>query len=233
MTNNKLLRELHRLRSFLRDLRTELERIPKTLKVHQNKVIEKEKALQDLQNQIKKFKVEQHEKETEIKGFADKLKRYEAQLEASKSSKEIEANQHQIQYCQQQIKELEETILQRMATLDEQQLLLPTAENQLKKAKGDLEQFQIDSQNRKQRNESEIVNCEAQLRELELQIPSTIKANIDRLVKSYGPDGFAKVENRTCQNCQSEITKQQLSEIERDHFLCCSRCGRALYLAEG
>ena len=53
-----------------------------------------------------------------------------------------------------------------------------------------------------------------------------------RVVKSKGSDGMAKVENDCCGGCFQQIQPNRLNQLVMEHAVLCTSCGRLLYLPE-
>jgi uncharacterized protein len=230
MTTPALLQEIHRLRKHIRELNNEIERAPRVIKAHQAKLLKQEDGLKERKDSIKKLKVTLNDKEGSLKSANQQLAKYEKQQNEAGNPKEFEALQHEIAHTQGIRQKLEEEILTLMSQLDEANEKLPKQEQELAKGKEDFKTFEKDSADRIIRLKEEIKLAEGELAKVELNVPSSIRVHFDRLVKAYGPDAFAKVDNRACQHCHSTITSEMSSQLQKDTFICCKSCGRALYL---
>jgi predicted nucleic acid-binding Zn-ribbon protein len=227
-----LFREIHRLRRHLRDLQTEIDRIPGTRKARQAKVAKQEQALKDFQDGIKHLKVELHDKEVRLKGAGQQLTKHERQLSDMTTPKEIGAMQTEIANSKALIAQLEDEILAGMADLDERTAKVPEFDASLKKAKQELAGVETEMSERLERLTREKKLAEEELQNAEAQLPAAALGQYDRLVKAYGPDALAAVTERICGQCRSAVTAQNIHELLAGHFLCCNNCGRALYLSE-
>jgi predicted nucleic acid-binding Zn-ribbon protein len=227
-----VLREAHRLRRHLRELGEEIDRLPRTLKAHQAKVAKQEQALKEFLDGVKHLKVDLHDKETRLKAAGQQLAKYERQLSDMTTPKEVEARQTEIANTRTLIAGLEEQILAGMGDLDDRTAKAPEHEGLLKKAKADLATFAAESKERQDRLAREKKQAEEELTKIEAQIPDDVRGQYDRLVNAYGADALAAVKGRSCGQCRSAVTSQNLHELLAGKFLCCGTCGRALYLAE-
>jgi hypothetical protein len=72
-----ILREIHRLRSYSRDLVNSLESGPRRIKAQQIALTKAEEEMRVVQDAIKKLKVNVHEHETSVKGVQEQIKKYE------------------------------------------------------------------------------------------------------------------------------------------------------------
>jgi len=227
-----LFRESHRLRRFIRDLQSEINRVPLTLKAHQQKVAKQEQALKDAQDSLKKLKAHVLEREATLKSTNQQKAKYEKQQNEVANKKEYEALQHEIDHTEQLRQQIEEEILTGMMDSDERTAKLPEFEAQLKSAREQLAAFQQEMEARVTQLKDELGRAQTDLDAVEAKVPTSIRSNFDRLIKAFGPDAFAAVEGRNCQHCRTSITIQAENELRGGQFVTCKNCARGLYLAE-
>jgi len=224
-----VFRELHRLRRHLRDLRAEIERIPRLLKAHEAKITKQDQALKQAQDDLKHLKVNTHDKEVNLKTTTQLLTKYEKQLNDMKSPKEVELKEKEIATSKKTIAELEEQILAAMAEIDERTAKMPELDKALKSAKAEYSAFEKESKERYERLAGEIKLTEDKLKKQEVHLPATIRGTYDRLVKAYGSDALAMVQKCSCGYCHTSVTAQNVSELMQGRFVACNSCGRMLY----
>ncbi|MFM7151629.1 MAG: zinc ribbon domain-containing protein [Gemmataceae bacterium] len=225
-----LFREIHRLRSYLRDLQEEIDRIPLQRKAFQNKQAKAEKNLADEQETIKKLKIGITDREKQIKSKGDQIERYQRQQNESTSKKEYDAFNLEIAHAREAIGKLEDEILQAMAEVEERQARLPTHEKALSAAKAELVQFEAEIGPRKTFLDEQFQDATGKLKEAEKLVPAKLKAQYDRTIQSMGADGFALVRDMNCTECYTEINRTLELRLINDEFVVCPSCGRILYL---
>lgn len=228
-----LLRELHRLRKHLRELQSEIDLGPRVMKAQQAKLDAEEAAHKEAYEILKQLKLKQKEDEVSLKATEQQLSKFEAQIHSAGSAKEFDAKQHEIAYARKQKGELEDAILATMNEIEERTANTPNVEKRWADARREFEQYKIDAKERLERLRADQSASEAELAATEAKLPADVRGRYDRLVKSYGPDALAAVGGRSCQQCRRSITEQQRNDLVRGDFVCCSQCGRGLYLAEG
>jgi predicted nucleic acid-binding Zn-ribbon protein len=228
-----ILKELHRLRKHLRDLQNEIDLGPRVMKAQQAKLAAEEAAHKEAYEILKRLKIKQKEDEVSLKATEQQLAKFEAQIHSAGSAKEFEAKQHEIAYARKQKGELEDAVLATMNEIEERTANLPAVEQRWADARKEFEQYQVDAGERLERMRADQAASQAELATTEAKLPPEVKGRYDRLVKSYGPDSLAAVNGRSCQHCRRSITEQQRNDLLRGEFICCSQCGRGLYLAEG
>ena len=86
-----LLREIHRLRIHAREMQAEIDRGPVALKAHRNKLAKLEAAFAEAQDTLKKLKVTTHEKEVSLKAANQQIAKYEKQTDEVTDMKQMEA----------------------------------------------------------------------------------------------------------------------------------------------
>jgi predicted nucleic acid-binding Zn-ribbon protein len=229
----ELMREIHRLRKFARDLQEQLDRIPRQLKARQSVVDRAEATLKEAQDAIKHLKVTAHEKDVALKSSHTKLKKRDKQLEeaaaAGAPTKELEGLRKEVANERTAIGQLEEEILGAIAESEEKTGDLPTLEAVLKKAREEYAAFEKTVGERRDGLTAQLTEAQQQLRSQEEQVPETIRVQYNRIVAAMGPDGFAAVQGRTCAACYTEITAQNYHDLARGAYFLCKSCGRILY----
>src|SRR5262245_35840647 len=107
----ELLRECHRLRKQPKEWQAEIAPPPRQLKAQQTKVARQEELRQEAQDSLKKLKVSQHDKETQLKQTQALIAKHERQLNEAGSKKEYDALKSEIAAEQAKSRKLEDEIL--------------------------------------------------------------------------------------------------------------------------
>lgn len=223
------LRELHRVRKHLRELKSEIDLGPRVQKIQEQKLAAEKQAHADAHDAVGKLKLKIRDDEGTLKQVNGQLAKFEKQLNDAASPKEYEGKKSEIRQAQEKIAATEELILQQMEDLEKKTADLPNADRRWADAQAEFAQSKIDAAERLERLLDDQRLNTALLAELEAKLPADVKPQYDRLVRSYGPDALAGVDGRICQQCRTTITEQQRSELIGGKFLCCSKCGRGLY----
>jgi predicted nucleic acid-binding Zn-ribbon protein len=228
---NPLLRELHRLRKLIRDAHAEVERAPRVLKAHQNKLAAQEKAVADAKDALKHRKADVLTGESQIKSLHQALTKHEKQLDGLTGPKEIEAKQHDIANKRSLIAKQEDDLLAAMTDVEERTAKIPELDAGLAKARADFQQYEKEAAERQARLKEEGAVAAKALAAEEAKIPPSVRGQYDRLVKAHGADALAAVEGQSCSHCRVGITMQMYSDLQRGtEIIFCRNCGRALYL---
>jgi predicted nucleic acid-binding Zn-ribbon protein len=227
-----ILREIHRLRRFAKDLQTEIDRTPRLLKGQQTRVSRQEEALKQAQDDLKHLKVTAHEKEVELKQTLQEITKHEDQLNRAGSKKEYDALKAEIAAGKKRTQGLEDEILEALTHIDERTAEIPTVEKALKQAKTEYAEFEKSSQGRLGELATQLEQAQQQIKDVEASLPDDIRPQYNRQIAARGEDALAAVQNRTCMACYTEITAQNYNDLVMNQFLVCKSCGRALYLPE-
>jgi predicted nucleic acid-binding Zn-ribbon protein len=227
-----ILREIHRLRRFAKDLQTKIEQAPRTLKAQQGRVSRQEEILRQAQDGLKHLKVSIHEKEVTLRTTLQQITKYEKQQNEAAGKKEYDALQHEIDAAKKKMQQVEDEILDAMGQSEEETARLPELEKSLKQVREEVVQFERDSSARHAGFTEQLKQTEQQIAEVEASLPPEVRPTYTRLIGAKGEDGMSAVNGRTCTACYTEITAQNYNDLSVGNFVLCKSCGRMLYLPE-
>jgi predicted nucleic acid-binding Zn-ribbon protein len=227
-----LLREAHRLRRHLRELKSEIDLGPRVLKIQEQKLAAAKAAHAAAHDHIQKLKLKIRDDEGTLKVVNGQLAKFEKQLNDAASPKEYEGKQSEIRQAKEKVAALEEAILMGMEELEQKTAHLPTDDKIWAEAQAEFEQYKIDAKERLERLSADQRASVEALAKVDGQFPPAVKPQYDRLIKAYGPDGLAALSGKVCGQCRVGMSDQARSDITAGKFVCCSTCGRALYLGE-
>jgi predicted nucleic acid-binding Zn-ribbon protein len=222
-------REIHRLRRFARELQQEIDRGPIQLKARRNVATKIAEAYQAAQDELKKLKVTVHEKEGALKATHTQIAKYEKQQDEVGDKKQYDALKHEIATAQAKAATLEDEILNGMSETEERTAKLPEQEKAATKGRDDLAAFEREQGERLTRLAEQLKDTLGQLKEAERGIPEQYAAQYQRMVTAFGADALAAVENHSCAHCHTQITIQQMHDVDTGELAICRACGRGLY----
>jgi uncharacterized protein len=226
-----ILRDCHRLRKHLRDLKEEIDRGPRVLKAQQARLAAEEHAHKDAYDTIKKLKLQLKQDEGTLKTIDQQISKLQTRSMEVTTMKEMDAVKSETQQAVAKKEQLEDTILATMNEIDERTANVPNVEKQWADAQAEFRQYQIDAKERMERLLEDQKLSDAELAKREKELPPEVVGQYNRLVKGYGPDGLAGVKMMVCQQCRQKINESIHHQIEAGAFVCCSNCGRGLYIA--
>jgi predicted nucleic acid-binding Zn-ribbon protein len=228
----EIIREIHRLRRFARDLQEQIDRGPRQLQIQQARVKRQEDALHEAQDTLKKLKVQVHDKESSLKTTHAQVVKHKGQLNAAASKKEYDALAHELAAEQARFTQLEDEILAGMAEIEERTAQLPELDKSVQNARAEFKKFEAGAGERHAEWERQLNDTMVKLKEIEPNIPENVRTTYNRLVAGLGADAFAAVVDQNCGACYTSITAQQYTELLMQSFVVCKSCGRMLYLPE-
>ncbi|MBX3400244.1 MAG: hypothetical protein KF873_16045 [Gemmataceae bacterium] len=225
-----ILRECHRLRRHLRDLKEEIERGPRVLKAQQARLAAEEQEHKDAYEIIKRLKLRQKEDEGSLKVVEANLDKLGTKAMTVTTMKEMEAVKHETEQANAKKGLLEDAILGAMTEIEERTANLPNVEKKWKDAQAEFAQYQVDAKERMERMLEDRTLSESELARREAELPNDMRDQYERLIKAHGPDGLAGVKGTVCGQCRSVIGESRFFELEAGKFVLCPVCGRGLYL---
>ncbi len=225
-----ILRECHRLRRHLRDLKEEIERGPRVLKAQQARLATEEQEHKDAYETIKRLKLRQKEDEGSLKVVEANLDKLGTKAMTVTTMKEMEAVKHETEQANAKKGLLEDAILGAMTEIEERTANLPNVEKKWKDAQAEFAQYQVDAKERMERMLEDRTLSESELARREAELPNDMRDQYERLIKAHGPDGLAGVKGTVCGQCRSVIGESRFFELEAGKFVLCPVCGRGLYL---
>jgi predicted nucleic acid-binding Zn-ribbon protein len=227
-----IFRELHRLRRHARDLHDQIERGPRTIKLHLAKIARQEEALHEANEAVKKLKVANHQKEVTLKEKQQLIAKYEEQRNRATTRKEYDTLQAEIASAREGCRRIEDEILDGMVKVEEKATEIPVAEQAVLRAKEENAEFERATQERLAAQADELRRAEQQIKDVEAGLPPEVRPAYDRQVAARNEDALAAVQGRTCAACYTEITAQMYNDLLVGRLVLCKSCGRILYLPE-
>jgi predicted nucleic acid-binding Zn-ribbon protein len=227
-----ILRELHRLRRFAKDLQTKIDQGPRALQTQQARAARQEDAVHQAQEGLKKLKVAMHEKDVTLKTTLQQITKYQKQQNEAASKKEYDALQHEIDGARKKVSKLEDEILEAMGESEEHAAKLPEVEKAAKHVKAEVARFATEHAARLADYAEQLRQTEQQIKEVEGTLPDDVRPQYQRLITAKGDDALSALSGRTCSACYTEITAQSHNNLSMGNFVICKHCGRILYLPE-
>ncbi len=227
-----ILAEIHRLRTYSRDLQERIDRAPRQAKAQQNVIAQREEDLKHGQDVVKRLKVALHEHDVSVKAEQQLIKKYEKQLSDITSKKEYDALRHEIAGVKEKIKAIEDETLTAMMDLEAKTALLPPLEDAVKKAKAEAAESERENQSQMEVWRKERDQAAEKIAVEEIKLPNDIRPQYDRLIKAMGADAMAHVEGKNCAACYTDMTETWYHNVMRRQFVLCRNCGRMLYLKD-
>lgn len=229
---NTVLRNLHYAIQKVHDLGIELEQGPRKLRQHQARVEQQQKKLEEEQAALKHVKVGIHDKELNIKDNLQKITKHQTQMGQVTTNKEYQALKHEIENEKLANKKIEDEILEIMLTLEERAKVIPEFEKAVHAAKEELKKAEAEMAGRLEEKRQILKQAEAEVAAAEDAMPPDLLVTYKRLFNSMGAGAISPLNGRSCTECYTEATSQQINDLKSNRVVTCKSCGRLLYLAE-
>jgi predicted nucleic acid-binding Zn-ribbon protein len=232
MAVTNVLRELHRIHRQLSDLSERLDRGPKQIRAREANVARLEAEVAELKAEVKAARVSADHKQLLLKSGEGKILDLKGKLNAANSNREYQALKDQIAADEMASSVLADEILEALEKIDGFVPTIAAAEGQLAKGREELSKTQQQVREQEGLLRADVKRLEAQLLEVEKELPSDFRDAYQRIVKSKGSDAMAPVENETCGGCFHRVTANLINALLMGRVVTCLSCGRLLYLPE-
>jgi predicted nucleic acid-binding Zn-ribbon protein len=226
------LRELHRIHQQLADLRDRLERGPKQVRAREANVAQLEARLTEARDKAKQTQMGVDRKQLDLKAGEQKVIDLRVKLNGANSNREYQAFLEQIAAAEMAGSVLSDEILEGMEKFDEHGVAVKEAEKNLSSGKQELDKAKKAVDESAAAIHGDITRLEAELAQAEKELPSDIKADYQRVVRSKGADSLSAADDGVCTGCGQQITLNMQNELQLSKLVFCKSCGRLLYLAE-
>lgn len=226
------IRECHRLRKHLKNLQSEIDLGPRVAKAQLARLGQEEQAHKTAHETIKKLKLKQREDEGTLKQVETLLDKLHARSMTVTTMKEMDATRSEIAQATAKKEALEDAILSAMTEVEERTAKTPEVDKRWADAQAEYRQQQEEGKARLARLHEEVGLSKEALAKVEATLPPKVKPTYDGLVKAFGPDAMAVVENRVCLGCRTSLTEQKMIDLRAGAFTLCSNCGKMLHTAE-
>ncbi|QEG35194.1 zinc ribbon domain-containing protein [Bythopirellula goksoeyrii] len=227
-----VLRELHRIHTQLGDLNERLARGPRQVQARQSNVTHQETALSAAQDKVLQTKKATDQKQLDLKTSENKILDWKAKLNTCSNNREYQTLVEQIAAAEMANSVLADEILELMERVDQLSLEVKEVEKSLAAVKSDLATFRDSVTAEGELIKGDIVRLEAELAEVEKELPVTLKEDYKRVIRGKGADGMAPVEDLVCQGCGQKITLNMQNDLLLSNPIFCKNCGCLLYLNE-
>jgi predicted nucleic acid-binding Zn-ribbon protein len=226
------LRELHRIHQRLADLRDRLERGPKQVRAREANVAQLETKLAEARDRAKQTQVALDRKNLDLKSGEQKVLDLKVKLNGANSNREYQAFLEQIAAAEMAGSVLSDEILEGMEKVDQLHVATKEAEKNLGAGKQELQKAKDAVEASAASIRDDIKQLEAELTQAEKSLPSDIKGDYERVVRSKGADSLSLVDDGVCTGCGQQITLNMQNELRLSKLVFCKACGRLLYLPE-
>lgn len=224
------LRRLHALHERLRELQGRLDRGPRISQAHGTNLARVEAQLAEAQAKAKEMRIKTDEKQLSLKTGEANVERRRQQLREAKDNREYQALVEQIHADEMANSVLEDEILECMERLDQVLAKLKQAEGAVAKAREDADKTTRGWEAEAPTIRADFQGLEAELKQVEADLPGDFRDLYRRLVGAKGGDALAEIRGEYCGGCNQHVPVNMINGVMLGKPLCCKSCGRLLYL---
>jgi len=226
----KMLIELQKIDFEIFSIKTELATIPDKIKIIDDTIKEKENLFKSNEELVKKLQLKRKDKEVELGGKEEAIKKHQAQLFQLKTNQEYAAMQKEINSLGADKSVLEEAILVLFDEIDaaEKAVNSSKAVFQQEKAKLDAEKKKIDAE--KNEMQSRLDKFLSDRGGFTAGIDKNILARYERILSGKDGQALVEIKGDACGGCNMNLPPQVVNETKmRVNLVICSNCSRILY----
>jgi predicted nucleic acid-binding Zn-ribbon protein len=223
------LTELHRLHGLLRDVREELVRGPRQIKVREQVVTTAQTDVVNKQETLKQTRLAADRKGLELRTLESKLEDLKAKLNQASNNREYDILRGQIDADTAAKAVLEDEILEHLDRVDRLQKEVVACQEKVKQTQADKERFAGEFEKQIAGLKAQEADILSQLQKAESVLTGDPLAKYRRLVDARAADAMAAVEGGVCTGCYVALTSQQKVLLNSGQILFCNSCGRLMY----
>jgi predicted nucleic acid-binding Zn-ribbon protein len=232
MANNNLeaLRNLNELHQKLKEVRDELAKGPRLVRVKVQIVEQKQAELEAGKSDHKAQRMLADQKSLQLKSLEVKLLDLQGKLNQAASNREYDILRGQVEADTVAKSVLEDEILETFDKIEAAAARVKELEVQLVQVKKD-EAAMRDKINAAEPGLTERrIKLEAEVTAAEEFLPAETKLQYRRLVQAHGADAMAEVNGNTCTSCYVSLPAQTIVALRTGEILFCKICGKLMYV---
>lgn len=226
------LTELHRLHTALKDVRDDLTRGPRQLKIRDTVITNAKNEVTAKQEELKQTRMSADRKGLELKTLEAKLVDLRGKLNQASSNREYDILRGAIEADTAAKAVMEDEILDYLDRVDRLQKEIVIAQDRVKQAEVDKTKYAGEYAAEEPVLKGKEAELTQQLSKAESVLTGEALSTYRRVVGSLGAEAMAPVENGVCTGCYVALRPQQRVQLNGGTIVFCSSCGRLLYLSQ-
>lgn len=233
MSGLGLLDQLYRLQDRLRFVESrqrERDTVPEELADIDRAYRERVDAVARIRERLVEAEAERRRAEGELSDYQEKQKKYQGQLRSVQSSREYGAVLNEIDGVEKQVRGAEDRILALDEEIEVATKDLATREESLPSETEEHEEKLKDWRATQRGIDEELTAAQAEIQDLEKQIPPRDRAEFRRLIEKKGGLAIVRVSNASCSACHVKIRPAAMQTLKQGReIVYCDSCKRILY----
>ncbi len=229
---NDILRTLHRIHIQLGDLNDRLIRGPRKVKAAENRVAELQAISDAATKAMVGLRVATEGRQADLDRNIANIKKRRDQLMEAKDNREFTSLKSQIAADEAANGVFEDEILEALDRIDDLKQKAGVAKEDLARSVEHCRKITQEVTGERETILSEIARLEGELKDTEKCLNAEFSEQYRRIFRSKAYDTLAMLEETHCKGCNTTVPLNRISEIMKEKPVCCSACGRLLYLPE-
>lgn len=226
----KLLVVLQEKDVVLNRLRNRCRAIPEEIAAKKTFVAELRAELESKKSSITQFQLKRKEKEIELESKDNEIKKHNMELNSIKSNAAYKALLSEIETCKKSKNDIENEILDLMETIEKETLTFKDGEKELK-----IRETEVQSENSKLEDElrkitEETAVLEKERNEFAKNISPELLARYEYIRERRDGVAVAHIEGENCSECRMILRPQVINDVYKiQDLIVCDTCSRILY----
>jgi hypothetical protein len=213
------------------DLKSEKRQLPKIMEELQQEASLINSQIHNVEEELKRLKIEHKEKELELQGKENEIKKYNVQLYQVKTNKEYTALQAEIESLKADCSNLEDEII---ALLDKMDDINKEIEEEKEKQKIKFSKFKEEEariNNKISQIDKDIETLKEKREKILVDIDKDIYRKYEKVLRGKDGAALVPVVDHSCGGCHMELPAQVINELSiSEKLIFCESCARILYL---
>ena len=203
--------------------------LPGVVKELENSVSSSKGKVKELNDLIKRLKVQRDEADVSIISLGEKIEKYKSQQLQVKSNKQYDALSKEIDTSQETIRKLEKEMEAAEGKMQTAKSDIETITASLEEVSADLSEKQKELREVTKEHEKEETKLRKEREKIAAQIEKSDIERYDRISGAKGGSAVVAVKRGACGGCFNRIPPQKILELRQNQVIfTCEHCGRIL-----
>jgi uncharacterized protein len=230
--SDAIVRRLHELLSHVADVKGQIDRGPKQIKLAQSQLQAARDAVTACKEEIKKKRMEADRKQLQQREREAKLFEWQGKLNAAANNREYQAVKDQLAADTQANSVLSDEILEILENTDALNAQLVVLSAKEKTVEADTSKAEARILERLESLKVDLARFEEELKTAESKLPEDFAETYRVLVTSRAEEAFAPLDDKSCGGCNTGLPPRTIDQLRLGNPVPCSSCGRWMYRPE-
>lgn len=231
--DHRHLQTLHRILIQISDLKGQIERCPRRVRIAEQAEAAASANAADLKATWTQTKKLADEKQLQLRQREARLNTLLGQRNAATNNREYQLLGDQMAADKQANAVLSDEILELLERLDTLEAQQQEAKKAVESAKAETVRARKEVAEKVAKLESELQRVTSEMTLEEKRLSPDVLPEFRRNVPKLGENALAGTEGETCGNCHQHFTINSLSKLRQNKLVQCQGCNAILYFSEG